>query len=404
MFRGRGQRRGSSVHGFIPLASYGTGMDDTETSRRRFLAACTGALAAGTAGCSLAPGSGPSGVGERVEPTTPEGDSGSAAGDFQQFDQSADGTYEAVYRDAIGSVAQIQVFTDTAAGRGQGTGFVYGEEYVVTNQHVVDGAEEIALRFPEGGWLDGEVVGSDVYSDLAVLSVEGIPDGATPLALAESDPAVGAEVIAIGNPFGYSGSVSAGIVSGVDRTLQGPNRFSIPDTIQTDAPVNPGNSGGPLVTLDGTVVGVVNAGGGDNIGFAISAPLTRRVIPALLEDGEFRHSYMGVGITSVGPLLAEANDVANGSGVYVSSVRSGSPSDGVFEGTTDETTLHGQPVETGGDVIVAMEETPIPTRQALASFLALETSPGDTIDVEVLRDRQRQTVELTLGERPDPET
>ncbi|WP_436931200.1 S1C family serine protease [Halosimplex halobium] len=386
-------------------------MDDSDSSRRRFLAACGTALSAGVAGCS------DSILGGETEDTTPvdpepstpgsgpaDGDGGAdgAAGDFEQFDADGESTYADVYRSTVPSVAQIQVYTG-APGPSQGTGFVYSDGHVVTNQHVVEGAETIYLRFSDSGWLDAAVEGTDVYSDLAVLSVEELPESAEPLALRESDPEVGTEVIAIGNPFGYSGSVSAGIVSGLNRTLPAPNDFSIPDAIQTDAPVNPGNSGGPLVTLDGAVAGVINSGGGDNIGFGISAPLTRRVVPALLEDGEYEHSYMGVRLQTVGPLLAEANGVDEHVGVYIDLVRDGAPSDGVLQGSTGETTVAGQPgVATGGDVVVAMGGTSIPTREALASFLALETSPGDTIDVTVLRDGEERTVELTLGSRPEP--
>jgi S1-C subfamily serine protease len=391
-------------------------MNDSDTSRRRFLAVCGTALSAGVAGCS------DSILGGETEDTTPvdpepstpapdsggdgspgsPGDSNGAAGDFEQFDQSDAATYTDVYRSTASSVAQIQVYTG-APGPSQGTGFVYSDGHVVTNQHVVEGAERIYLRFDEGGWLDATVEGTDVYSDLAALSVEALPESAEPLALRETDPDIGTEVIAIGNPFGFSGSVSSGIVSGVNRTLPAPNDFSIPDAIQTDAPVNPGNSGGPLVTLDGSVAGVINSGGGNDIGFGISAPLTRRVIPALLEDGEYEHSYMGVRLQTVGPLLAEANDVDERVGVYIAVVRDGGPSDGVLRGSTGETTVAGRSgIETGGDVIASMGGTETPTRQALASYLALETSPGDTIDVTVLRDGEEQTVELTLGSRPDP--
>ncbi|WP_123534049.1 S1C family serine protease [Halosimplex salinum] len=380
-------------------------MDSSDSSRRRFLAACGTALAAGTAGCSgslFGDGEQSDTTPVDPEPRSPEADGdGDAAGDFDQFDQSADGTYADVYRSTIDSIAQIQVYTDRPAPS-SGTGFVYSDGHVVTNQHVVEGAEAVFLRFTDGGWLEAEVEGTDVYSDLAVLSVDGLPESATPLPLLESDPTVGTEVVAIGNPFGRVGALTAGIVSGVNRTLPGPNEFSIPDAVQTDAPVNPGNSGGPLLTLDGEVVGVVNSGGGDNIGFAISAPLTRRVVPALLEDGEFEHAYMGVRLQTLGPLIAEANDIDGQVGVYIAVVRDGGPSDGVLQGNSGSTTVRGQSVDTGGDLVVAMEDTPIRTRQALASFLALETSPGDTIDVTVLRDGEEQTVELTLGSRPEP--
>jgi len=385
-------------------------MDESTSTRRRFLASCGVALGAGVAGCNASPfgggddaDTGPEGgrpdggTGEVVDPLTPAGESSDQFDRFDDAGQERSGTYAEVYDRTSPSVGQIQVYTPS--GSGSGTGWVFRDDYVVTNHHVVEGAEDISMRFSGGGWIDGTVVGSDIYSDLAVVSAPALPDSASGLPLRDSDPSVGAEVVAIGNPFGFSGSVSAGIVSGVDRALEGPNNFSIPDAIQTDAAVNPGNSGGPLVDLDGNVAGVINSGGGDNIGFAISASLTRRVVPSLIRDGEFRHSYMGVGIQDVGPLVAEANDIEQGNGVYVATVQRGAPADGALRGSTGQTTVNGRTVETGGDVIVALDDTPIPTNNALASFLALETDPGDTIDVTVLRNGRRRTVELTLGAR-----
>jgi S1-C subfamily serine protease len=374
--------------------------DSEGVTRRALLASSAGALAAGLAGCNLA---------ERSRSADPDAESDvpspqpTRGDDSDQYEQFADGDsdFTSVYRAAIDSVVQIRVYGNRSSG--QGTGFVYDRAgHVLTNQHVVEGAGDVYLRFKQSGWKRADVLGTDVYSDLAVLSVESRPESATALTLRQTDPAVGTKVLAIGNPFGLSGSVSHGIVSGVNRTLPAPNNFSIPDAIQTDAPVNPGNSGGPLVTLDGNVAGVINAGGGDNIGFAISSPLVRRVAPELVRTGSYDHSYMGVGIIEVGPLIAEANDLGDARGIYVSDVRPNSPSSGVFQGTDGEVTINGTEVEVGGDVIVAMDGTPIPTNAALSSFLALETRPRDTVDVEVIRDGRRQTVELTLGSRPEP--
>jgi len=373
----------------------------TETpSRRGFLAACAGLLAAGVAGCSAAPGGDGESAASTPEPE-PDASLDEESGAVEQLSQEdEEGTYVDAYRATYRSVARIRVYTD--AGTGGGTGWLYDEDHLVTNQHVVDGAGDVYVRFPDAGWTQASVVASDVYSDLAVLSVEETPESATPLTLLSEDPAVGTRVIAIGNPFQRTGSVSAGIVSGTDRTLRLPNNFSIPDAIQTDAAVNPGNSGGPLVNLDGDVVGVINAGSGDNVGFAISGALTDRVVPALVEDGEFDHSYMGVRLRSVDPLVAEANDLAEATGVYIDEVVSNSPSDGALRGSTDQETVNGVPeVPVGGDVVVAMEDTPIPQQEALSSFLALETDPGDTIDVTVIRDGEERAVELTLGERPE---
>ena len=380
-------------------------MNSDGSTRRRFLAACAGTVTVGAAGCSLQPEPDP-GATESVDDTptrdptrtseqeAPPDETADPAGDVA--DRFAD-----LYQKTVDSVAQVQVVTE--AGRGGGAAWVYDGGTLVTNEHVVRGDGEVYARFPEGGWLDASVVGTDVYSDLAVLRVDDVPQAATPLALRETDPKIGAEVVAIGNPFGFSGSVTAGIVSGVDRTLRGPSDFSIPAAIQTDAPLNPGNSGGPLVGLDGRVVAVVNSGGGDNIGFGISAALARRVLPALRDSGSYEYSYLGVRLQSVGPLLAQANDVDRGTGVYVAEVVPDGPSDGVLQGSSGETTVDGvSGVPTGGDVIVGINGTPIREEQALASVLALETRPGETISVTLLRDGEERTVELTLGTRPDP--
>jgi S1-C subfamily serine protease len=365
-------------------------------TRRGFLAACAAATGVALAGCSVATGDdeGPDGGGGTA-------DAASGGRTESPAPVADEGSYVEAYRAVEDSVARVRVYTRN--GTGGGTGWLYDEDHLVTNEHVVAGATDVYVRFPEGGWTRSEVVATDVYSDLAVLSLDAVPESATPLTLRRADPPVGTEVIAIGNPFQRTGSVSAGIVSGVDRTLRLPNDFSIPDAIQTDAAVNPGNSGGPLVALDGDVVGVINAGSGDNVGFAISAALTRRVVPSLVETGDYEHSYMGIRLVSVGPLVAEANGLEEGVGVYVDQVVEGTPSDGVLQGSTGETTVNGvSGVGVGGDVILAMDDTPIEQQEALSTFLALETSPGSTVDVTVLRDGREETVELTLGSRPEP--
>ncbi|MFB6143397.1 MAG: S1C family serine protease [Halorientalis sp.] len=363
---------------------------DQRLTRRGFLAA-TG-LAAGLAGCN-APAT-------REETTT---DGETTVLDTTPVSQSV---FTDVYRRTIDSVVMVRVYDRSGAG-GQGSGFVYDQHHVVTNQHVVAGADSVQVRFTDGRWADASVVGTDVYSDLAVLRVEDMPASATPLELMSGGVAPGQRVLAIGNPYGLSGSVSSGIVSGVGRAIPasasgaGPD-FSIPNAIQTDAAVNPGNSGGPLVTLDGTVAGVINSGGGENIGFAISAPLVRRVVPALVETGNYEHSYMGVRLTNVIPRLATANSLDSATGVYIDDVVEGGPSDGVLQGTTGSTVVRGIETATGGDVVVRMGEEPTPSRQRLATYLALETSPGDTIPVRIIRDGREQTVDLTLGDRPEP--
>ncbi len=364
-------------------------------SRRAFLLGAAGTAAA-LAGCSSgfvgSTTDQPDGPTDTPTEAPPRGGPGSTAGRSP---------YTAAYEATVSSVAVIRAYG--ADGRaGQGSGFVY-DGHVVTNQHVVEGGETFEVGFAEQDWREGEVVGADVYSDLAVISVDSLPDYATPLSFIEREPPVGTEVIAVGAPFGLGQSVSAGIVSGVDRSLSAANNFVIPDAVQTDAAANPGNSGGPLVDLDANVVGVVNSGGGDNIAFAVSAALSKRVLPALVESGEYTHSFMGVGLRPVTPVLAEGNDLPAVKGAYVASVRDDSPVTGVLRGSNGSKPVNNVEVPTGGDVIRRLDSTPIETLNDLSIHLALETSPGDELAVGIIRDGKERTVSLTLGERPSPE-
>lgn len=372
-------------------------MSERHLSRRRLLGAL-GTVAVGSmAGCSF-------GESETGPTTTPDesspGTDGPTSTDTTRTPNDVPSSYTAVYREVVDSVVAVRV--ESVDGTSSGTAWVYDNDYLVTNQHVAADAQSISVWFEEDGWRRATTVGTDLYSDLAVLAVEDRPDDATPLPLVEGDPSVGTEVLAIGNPFGLSGSLTTGVISGRSRTLPAANGFSIPDAVQTDAAVNPGNSGGPLVNLDGEVVGVINSGGGDNIGFAISAALLKRVVPALIDTGEYAHPYMGIGLREVTPAVVEANDLPLSRGVYVSQVVQDGPSAGVLRGSTDTAYVDGEAVGVGGDVIVRMGDTQIITQQSLSTYLALETSPGTTVEVEVLRDGQRETVRLELGTRPTP--
>jgi S1-C subfamily serine protease len=310
-----------------------------------------------------------------------------------------------VYEAVAPSVVLVRRFGEE---NGQGSGFVLradgetGPAVLVTNQHVVADADAVTVEFRDGSYRRVEVVGTDVYSDLAALRVGSRPATAAPLGLVETDPPIGTRVMALGAPFGFGESMSVGVVSGLDRSLEGVNRFQIADTVQTDAAVNPGNSGGPLVTADGRVVGVVTAGGGDNIGFAVSAAMVTRVIPALLADGEYDHPYMGVRIRDVTPPIASAMDLPEADGVLVVATPSGTPAAGVLEPSPREVSSFGQRVPVGGDVIVALDGTPIPTAAALGSYLATRKSPGDELAVTVIREGTRVTETFTLAERPPP--
>jgi len=307
-----------------------------------------------------------------------------------------DSPYAAVYQSGIDSVVLVR------AGDGQGTGWLYDDSVVVTNQHVVGVSDAVDVRFNDGEWRTGSVLGTDPHSDLAAVEVPDPPSGAgAPLALQSGAPVVGQEVVAIGNPFALNGSVTTGVVSGTDRAIPAPTGYRIPDAVQTDAAVNPGNSGGPLMSLDGEVVAVVNSGGGDNIGFGISAALTERVVPSLVETGDYEHSYVGLSFTAVTPAVAEANGLDEARGLLVVSVDPTGPSADVMRGSDDTAFVDGRRVRVGGDVVLAVDDTTVDTFEELLSLLALRTSPGDTVTVEFLRDGERRTVDVELGVRSE---
>ncbi|MFU8866309.1 S1C family serine protease [Natronococcus sp.] len=352
-------------------------------TRRRLLGAAVGSLAVGT---------------------------GNVAGDDRDRRRSerleravrtqVDERYTEVYDGTIDAVVLVNVFGDEIPA-GLGSGFVVDDDYVVTNDHVAGEASEVEVQFRDEQWRSASVVGSDVHSDLAVLEVGDVPEAASALSFAEAEPTVGQEVLALGNPLGLDASISQGLVSGIDRSLPSPTGFSIPAAIQTDAPVNPGNSGGPLVDLEGDALGVVFAGAGQTIGFAISAALANRVVPALAEEGEYEHAYLGVSVVPVGPLLAEANDLEESRGVLVAGISSDAPAEGILEPADGVESVDGDPIPVGGDVIIEIDGEEIPNQERLSSVLALETSPGDTVEIEVVRAGEPETVELTLEPRPD---
>jgi len=378
---------------FTVVWPYNSDMDSSRLDRRRFLSLAGAGAAAALAGCA-----------EPGATTTQFNQSTTASVEIDDANTAEGSAYTDVYEAVNGAVGLVQVQGEGGFGgpaQGEGSGFVYEGGYVVTNDHVVfsDTTVDVDVQYIGGEWTDATVVGTDFYSDLAVLEVDQVPD-VEPLALSEELPVVGQEVLAIGNPVGLEGSMSQGIVSGVNRSISPDfHEFSYPNVVQTDAAVNPGNSGGPLVDMSGEVVGVVHATQGENIGLAISSALSQRVVPALIEDGEFQHSHMGIQLVPVDPTIAEANDLEDPSGILVADVESGSPADGVFE--VSEEGNGGVPV--GGDVIQAIDDEPIPDNHALSRYLALETDPGDTIDVTVLRDGEETTVDLELTERPEPD-
>ena len=334
--------------------------------------------------------------------------------------QSGACDYRSVFNQTINSVVSIQT------GAGQGSGFVVGvsgtganvtldganatdnASYVVTNAHVVGSVDEVTVQFNEGEYRTGEVVGQSAYADLAVVRVSEPPGYVEALSVASEDPRRGRAVAALGNPLGLEKTITHGIVSGVNRSMPTDRGFTIPNVIQTDAAISPGNSGGPLVTCDGTVVGVNTAGiaspRAENIGFAVSASVVQEVVPDLVATGEFDYPFLGISSTTVTPSIAEANGLNETQGVIVASVAEGGPASGVLQGSEGVDNVDGEPVPVGGDIILSVESQEIRTSEDLATYLITETEPGETAEITVLRDGERQTVNVTVGTRPDPAT
>lgn len=300
--------------------------------------------------------------------------------------------------------AVVQIITT----QGFGSGFVYDEQgHIVTNQHVIAGQRSAEIAFPSGERYQGVLVGSDVDSDLAVLKIDDLPAGVSPLSLATPNSVqVGQIVVAIGNPFDEQGSMSMGIVSGLGRSLSSQRgtssmgNYSLSQVIQTDAPINPGNSGGPLLNLSGQVIGVNSAiastsGSNSGVGFAIPSIAVDRIIPALIQDGKYTYSFMGASFDDEVSLNEMSQyGLSQTQGVYVIQVSEGSPA--------DRAGLIGANRQTGrgGDLIIAIDGQAMNNFSDLNSYLDFNTRPGETIQLTVLRDGKQIQISLILGERP----
>jgi S1-C subfamily serine protease len=300
---------------------------------------------------------------------------------------------------------------------GQGSGFVVdGRGYIATNAHVVTledvsgtkRASEIYVAFLDGNRVAAEIVGTDPNADVALLKVD--PEGLklTPLRLGVPDTIeVGEPVAAIGSPFGeqQSQSLSVGVISALDRSIQSLTRFQIGDAIQTDAAINPGNSGGPLLDARGRVIGInaqirSRSGGGEGVGFAVPVDAVRRSLRELRQRGRVDYGYLGVGSQALYPQLAERLDLNVGAGAVVQEVEKDSPAeDAGIKAGDDEITFQGRPVPTGGDVIVAVDGKRLTLHKDLADVISSK-SAGDRVRLQFLRDGERRAVEVTLGRRP----
>lgn len=321
-----------------------------------------------------------------------------------------------LYRQVNPSVVNILTYAqdgNALAPAGQGSGFIYDTQgHIVTNSHVVHGANAVEISFSDGTTVDADVVGEDLHSDLAVLRAESLPQDARALPLAKfEDVHVGQTAIAIGNPFGLGGTLTRGIVSAMGRSIPALTPFQIPQAIQTDAPINPGNSGGPLLNLRGEVIGVnaqIETGGtsrtNSGIGFAIPVSIVAKVVPTLIEKGGIEWGWMGVSGGSVSPAMVKAMDLPVNRGAYIDEVIQGGPADKArMRGTRRQTTVDGRIVATGGDVIIAVDGRPVSSFDDILIYIALNTTPGQQITLTIIRDGKQMDVPLTLEPRPNEE-
>ena len=298
---------------------------------------------------------------------------------------------------------------------GQGSGFVYDTlGHIITNNHVVGDAVEITVIFADGTEVDAVLVGVDPDSDLAVIQVDPSEVNLTTVPLGDSDELrVGQYVVAIGNPFGLSGSMTSGIVSGLGRTLAADSfasngrSFSIPDIIQTDTAINPGNSGGPLLNLDGEVVGVNTAiatksGEFAGVGYVVPVETVHKVVPQLIANGEVKNPWIGISGQELGRQVAEAMNLdPNQKGILIAEIVDGGPAAKTdLRGSNSEVTIEGFPAQIGGDVIIGINDLVVEEFDDLLSYIIQETEVGQTVTLTVLRDGAEVQVPITLEARP----
>jgi serine protease Do len=274
-----------------------------------------------------------------------------------------------------------------------GSAFMYTDQHLITNEHVVEGNEEVFVKYGEGTWSEADVIGTDIHSDIAVLRPEDVPEDSQPLPLQETLPEVGETVVAIGSPKGLDDSVSTGIVSGTERSVKIQTPFAVPDSIQTDAALNPGNSGGPLIsTKTGAVVGINRATEGENIGQAVSSRMADTIAQSLIETGDHEHSYIGIVTLQLNPLTqSDYNIEGVDGGLVVSETFNGTPGSENFQSAQS-----GDP-----DIIVGVDDESTEDNEDLASYLMRETQPGEEVDFEIYRDGEYMTISVNMSSRSE---
>jgi len=394
---------------------------------RAAAAASLAALALGLAACGSDEGGGGGLAGSGDEDSSSSGDTTTTTeevviqaggGDFNPAD--------IFQKDGPGVVTIISIFGQggdplAAGGAGQGSGFVVSDDgEIITNTHVIatggsgngggqpQPAEQVFVEFSDRDRVAAEIVGFDPDADLALLKIDpaSVGEDLTVLPVSDRDEyAVGEPVAAIGSPFGERQSISVGIVSAIDRSIESLSQFSIDNAIQTDASINPGNSGGPLLDGNGEVIGVnqqiqTSSGTNSGVGFAIPATAIQFSLEQLREDGDVDYAYLGVSTQGIWPQLADELGLDVETGALIAEIVEGGPADDAgLKGSDDQRTFQGAQIDTGGDVIIAVDGNRLERESDLAELISRQR-PGQTVQVEVIRDGERQTIEVELEPRP----
>ena len=335
------------------------------------------------------------------------GNYGETVGEVTGIERSYEYSLIDIFEKSEESIVQVSVLRGESDG-GMGSGFVYSDEgYVITNQHVVQDAERVMITFLDGEAYIGNVIGTDRDLDIAVVKVEPTNTYLQPIKIGDSSKLkVGEKIAAIGNPFGLSGSMTSGIVSQMGRLLPQETGYSIPDVIQTDAAINPGNSGGPLINMKGEVVGINTAiqsatGEFSGIGFAVPANTVKKVVPVLIQDGEFKHPWMGISGTDVDPELAEVRGLNSSKGFLVVSVIEGSPAETAgLLGVTETKETDGREFALDGDIILSIDGETVRKISDILVHLQREKSVGDEMVLSVNRGGEILELTMVLEERP----
>jgi len=293
---------------------------------------------------------------------------------------------------------------------GTGSGFIYDKEgHIVTNYHVIEGAQDVEVTLADGTTVPAEIIGTDPYNDLAVLKVDVPAHKLQPVELGSSaNLRVGQRAIAIGNPFGLDRTLTTGVISSLGRVIEREGEPALGEMIQTDAAINPGNSGGPLLDSQGRVIGVNTAikspsGGSVGIGFAVPVDTVKRVVPELIAKGRYSHPWLGFEgqAYQITPSLAEALGLPVDHGLLIARIYRGSPADKAgLRGATRQVWLWGYRVLIGGDIVVAIDGHPVDSMDSLIIYLENHTVVGQEVTLTIIRDSQQMDISVVVGERP----